>query len=52
MENYLLDVKQGKIKTFKGKILYYACKLLRVWKTEEQLDEFLTKIYTKKYKKV
>lgn len=51
MNKYLLDIKQGNIKNIKGRVLFYACKLIRVWKTEAQLDEFLTKIYTKKYKK-
>ena len=48
-EQYIYDIMNHKIKTFRGHILYYACKILRIWKTREEIEAYLNKVYDKKH---
>lgn len=48
-DRYVDNIISGNVKGIKLKLVYYACWLLKIWKTKEEIRNYLLKIYTKKY---
>jgi len=51
-DTYISDVMHHNIKSFRGHLLYYACALLGLWKSKEEVRLYLEKIYLKKHKQL